>query len=125
LSVCHASTDCVYAIFGVFGDLSPVTLVLIHAFVTSRVDYCNALVTGAPIVTIDKLQRVLNAAARVVSDTNKFGRGLSTAVFYAVDHFINKQHLQLQKETVVFADTVYMIHGDFRGVHPERVARVR
>ena len=37
---------------------------LVHAFVTSRVDYCNTLLTGAPKVTTDKLQRVLNAAAR-------------------------------------------------------------
>jgi len=37
----------------------------IHAFVTSRVDYCNTLLAGAPKVTTDKLQRVLNAAARL------------------------------------------------------------
>ena len=39
---------------------------LIHAFVTSCVDYCNAVFTAAPKVTTNKLQRVLNAAARVV-----------------------------------------------------------
>jgi len=53
---------------------------LVHAFVTSRVDYCNAVytVTGAPKTITDKLQRVLNAAARVVNDTKKYDRGLST-----------------------------------------------
>ena len=51
---------------------------LVHAFVTSRVDYCNAIYAGAPKTVTDKLQRVLNAAARVVSDTRKFDRGLST-----------------------------------------------
>ena len=50
---------------------------LVHAFVASRVDYCNALLAYAPKVTTDKLQRVLNAAARVVSGTKKFDRGLS------------------------------------------------
>ena len=40
---------------------------LVHAFVTSRVDYCNTLLAGAPKVTTDKLQRVLNAAARVLT----------------------------------------------------------
>ena len=44
---------------------------------TSRVDYCNAIVAGASMSTTDKLQRVLNAAARVVSDTWKYDRGLS------------------------------------------------
>jgi len=50
---------------------------LVHAFVTSRIDYCNAIYAGAPKTITDKLQRVLNAAARVVSDAKKFDRGLS------------------------------------------------
>jgi len=50
---------------------------LVHACVAARVDYCNALLAGALKVTINKLQRVLNAAARVVSGTRKFDRGLS------------------------------------------------
>ena len=40
---------------------------LVRAFVSSRVDHCNAVLAGAPKVTTDKLQRVMNAAARVVS----------------------------------------------------------
>jgi len=35
---------------------------LVHAFVTSRVDYCNALYAGAPKTVTNKLQRVLNGA---------------------------------------------------------------
>ena len=50
---------------------------LVHAFVMSRVDYCNAVLAAAPKTTTDRLQRVLNAAARVVSDTRKFDHGLS------------------------------------------------
>jgi len=45
---------------------------LVHAFVTSRIDYCNVLLAGAPKATTDKLQRLLNAAARPVSDMRKF-----------------------------------------------------
>ena len=45
---------------------------VVHAFVTSCVDYCNTLLAGAPKVTTDKLQRVLNAAARVLIGTHKF-----------------------------------------------------
>jgi len=47
---------------------------LVHAFVSPRVDYCNAVFAGAPKTITDRLQRVLNA---VVSDTRKFDRGLS------------------------------------------------
>ena len=38
------------------------------------VDYCNTLLAGAPKVTTDKLQRVFNAAARVLTGTHKFDR---------------------------------------------------
>jgi len=50
---------------------------LFHAFFTSRIDYCNALLAGAPKTTTDKLQRLLNAAARLVGGMRKFDRGLS------------------------------------------------
>jgi len=50
---------------------------LVHSFVASLIDYCNAVLAGAPKATTNKLQRVLNAAARVVSSIHKFDRGLS------------------------------------------------
>jgi len=52
------------------------TATLVHAFVSSRIDYCNAVLAGSPKVTMDRLPRVLNAAARVVSGTQKYDRGL-------------------------------------------------
>ena len=42
---------------------------MVHAVVTSRLDYCNTLLAGASKPITDKLQRVLTAAARVVSYT--------------------------------------------------------
>ena len=50
---------------------------LVHAFVTARVDYCNMILAGAPRSVTDRLQRVLDAAARLVSGTRKYDRGLS------------------------------------------------
>ena len=50
---------------------------LVHAFVSSRVDCCNAVLAGSSNATADRLQRVLNAAARGVSGTHKFDRGLT------------------------------------------------
>jgi len=44
----------------------------------SRRLYCNPVCAEAPKTVTDKLQRVLNAAARVVSDTRKFDRGLTS-----------------------------------------------
>ena len=49
---------------------------MVHVFVTSHIDYCNVLLVSTPKAMPDKLQRLLNAAARLVSDTRKFDRGL-------------------------------------------------
>ena len=45
---------------------------LIHAFVTSKIDYCNGLLYGLPSSHILKLQRVQNAAARLVTGSPRF-----------------------------------------------------
>jgi len=39
-------------------------------------DYCNTVLAGAPRTVTDKLQLVLNAAARVITGTRKNDRGL-------------------------------------------------
>uniref|UniRef100_A0A8C7TQS6 Reverse transcriptase domain-containing protein n=1 Tax=Oncorhynchus mykiss TaxID=8022 RepID=A0A8C7TQS6_ONCMY len=41
----------------------------IHAFVTSRLDYCNALLSGYRNKALNKLQLVLNTAARILTRT--------------------------------------------------------
>ena len=37
---------------------------LVHAFVTSKLDFCNSLLYGLSKKQLDKLQRILNAAVR-------------------------------------------------------------
>jgi len=44
---------------------------VIHAFITSRLDYCNSLYRGLPQSTINRLQVVQNAAARLLTGTKK------------------------------------------------------
>ena len=41
---------------------------LVHAFIIGRIDYCNGLLFGLPSFNLLKLQRLQNAAARLISN---------------------------------------------------------
>ena len=43
-----------------------------HAFITSKLDFCNSLFYGLPKQLIQKLQSVQNAAARLVSLSQRY-----------------------------------------------------
>ena len=51
---------------------SEVAKTLVHAFVSSRLDYCNCLLYGVSDGLLQKLQAVQNSAARAVTGTRKF-----------------------------------------------------
>ena len=48
------------------------TETLVHAFVTSRLDYCNGILYGLPDCLLNKLQRVQNACAKLIFKEQKF-----------------------------------------------------
>ena len=45
---------------------------LVHAFVDSRLDYCNSVLQGVSAVHLQKLQTIQNDAARIVARRRKF-----------------------------------------------------
>ena len=48
------------------------TEAIIHAFVTSNLDSCNAILYGLPKVLLNRLQLVQNRAVRIVTFTKKY-----------------------------------------------------
>ena len=70
---------CKSASFGIFkiGKIRklldrPTTAKLVHAFVSSHLDYCNSVFSGLPDSYILPLQRIQNTAARLVTLSRKF-----------------------------------------------------
>ena len=48
-----------------------ITEKLVHAFITARLDYCNSILYGLLKRLIQRLQRIQNSAARLVTRTNR------------------------------------------------------
>ena len=46
--------------------------ILVHALVTSRFDFGNALLYGLPQMALQRLQKVQNCAARLITRTRKY-----------------------------------------------------
>lgn len=71
-NVCRAAYIQLRQISSIRHYLTPdATKTLICAFVLSRLDYCNSLLAGCPMTITNKLQRVQNAAARLVCKAKK------------------------------------------------------
>ena len=47
------------------------TVIIVQALVISPLDYCNSLLSGLPAIIIKRLQRVQNAAARVIAKADR------------------------------------------------------
>ena len=68
--------------------ISECTKKLIHAFIISRLDYCNSLLYGVPDHHVQKLLRVMNVSARLIFCTPRhchitpFLQQLSTISWY-------------------------------------------
>ena len=49
-----------------------VSAVVVHAFISSRLDYCNSLLTGISAHLIQRLQVLQNAAARLIAGARRY-----------------------------------------------------
>ena len=48
-------------------------IIAVHAFVTSKLDYCNSLLYSCRKMQLKKLQHVQNTVTRIITQTRKFG----------------------------------------------------
>ena len=48
------------------------TKTLVHAFVSSKIDYCNSLLYGLPEYQLNKLEPVQNLCARLICNESKY-----------------------------------------------------
>ena len=78
---------------------------LVHAFITSRVDYCNILLYGLPASHLNTVQRVLNAAARLVCRAPRYCR--ITPLLYELHWLPVRQRISFKILLFVFK----AIHG--------------
>jgi len=63
-------------------------------------DYCNCTVLASALRTVtDKLQRVLNAAARVITGTSKFDRGLGQILREQCQKDVTMPHKYFKQHT--------------------------
>ena len=78
---------------------------LVHALVTSKLDYCNSLLYGLLKYAIKQLQRVQNAAACVVTVSPKF---CHITPVLANPHWLP---LELRIEFKILTVTFKTLHG--------------
>ena len=81
------------------------TKTLVHAYIMGRVDYCNSLFYGLPTKSINKLQRVQNAAARLVTGTSRYSH--ITPVLYELHWLPVKERITFKLSVMAFK----AIHG--------------
>ncbi len=77
---------------------------LIHAFMTSRLDYCNAVLCGCSAHLINKLKMVQKAAARVLTRIRKYDHispVLSTLHWLSIKHRIDFEILLITYKALI------------------------
>ena len=87
------------------------TRILVHAFITSHIDYCNSLLDGIPKYQVNRLQKVINAAARVVCLVPKFDHITPTLM---------RLHWLPLKQRVIFK-IVLLVYKALHGLAPKYI----
>jgi hypothetical protein len=83
---------------------------VVSALVLSRFDYCNAILAGVPASTLAPLQRVQNAAERLVVSLGQLDH-ITSALSALYAGFLSSVH-RMQYKLCVIAHAVFYKHGE-------------
>ena len=75
-------------------------IILVHSFITSKLDYCNALFTGLPKNLLAKLQHLFHIMARIVTRAKKFES--ITSILASLHWLPVAQHIKYQVLILTF-----------------------
>jgi hypothetical protein len=107
--VAQVGRSCYFQLRHVRCSLTPdAAKALIHAFISSRLDYCNSLLTGVCDGVLRKLQSVQNAAARLITNTRKFDH---------ITPVLRDLHWLPVRQRIVFK-TAMIVYKCLRGLAP-------
>src|SRR6218665_3167259 len=93
----------------------PVFKSMVHAFVCSRIDYCNSLPIGLPKSRLAPLQSVLNAAARLIARIPRFS---------PISTFITEQLHWLPFSARIHFKIIFLVYKAFLGLAPSHLCKL-
>ena len=82
--------------------------IIVHALVTTRLDYLNSILYGLPDYIIKRLQRLLNAAARIITNLRKY---------YHITDAMKKLHW-LQIDSRIQYKVLVLVHACVHNIAP-------
>ena len=108
--VCKSSINHLRSLFRIrpYLDVNVASMV-IHAFITTRLDYCNHLYFGLPKYKVKKLQQIQSIAARYVTGARKYDH---------ITPILVQLHWLPVSYRIVFKH-LYFVHKSLNGLCPQ------
>ena len=85
------------------------TEIVVHAFLSTKLDYCNSILFGVNQVTMSKLQTVQNKAARIILGLSPYS--------LVTNEMLSKLHWLKLDQRIIFKILLF-VHKFFVGVSP-------